>query len=147
MMHPVQNAQRRCTRDHHEAAAADMTTDLLDAPFPPGAIALQQLHIESEPGDSIVCRARLSVDQRSVDLETSAFGTISAMSEMLYEIGAGVEILSLYHQPDGARTTAYLLCRRDGEQCWAYGRAATGDEATVRALISAANQLTGRTAA
>lgn len=114
---------------------------------PQGAISLQQLHIEPEPGDAIRCRATLTVDQRPIDLETSAFGTIGAMSEMLYGIGAGVEIVSLYHQPDGAQVAAYLLCRRDGEQCWSYGRAATGDEATVRALIAAANQLTGRCAA
>lgn len=117
-----------------------------------GPITLERLHTEPEPGDAIHCRATLTVDERLVDMEATAFGTIGAMSEMLYGLGAGVEIVSLYHQnegpaaPDGSggEVSAYLMCRRDGACCWAHGRAATGDEATIRALISAANQLTGR---
>ncbi|WP_024332950.1 hypothetical protein [Gordonia hirsuta] len=108
---------------------------------PRGTIALQQLRTEPGPGDSVHCRATLTVGQQPLHLEASAFGAIGAMSEMLYGLGAGVEIVSLYHQRDGRQVAAYLRCERDGRQCWAYGLADTGDEATVRALISAANQL------
>ncbi|GAA4755453.1 hypothetical protein MUG78_07450 [Gordonia alkaliphila] len=111
---------------------------------PSGSITLQHLQIHTEVGDTVRCRATLIVDQRELHLETSAHGTIGAMSEMLYGLGLGVEIVGLYHQNDGAEVTAYLQCLRDGERCWSYGRAATGDEATVHALIAAANQLTGR---
>lgn len=115
-----------------------------DAYAPAGAITLRHLQIHDEMGDTVRCLATLTVDHRDLHLETSAHGTIGAVSEMLYGLGFGVEIVGLYHQTDGAEVTAYLQCTRDGEQCWSYGRAANGDEATVHALIAAANQLTGR---
>lgn len=119
-----------------------MTTDHFESTFAPrGTIALQQLDTRPGPGDTVCCAATLTVDSRPHHLEAEAFGTIGAMSEMLYGLGAGVEIVSLYHQNDGTQIAAYLQCERDSKRCWAYGRAATGDEATVRALISAANQL------
>lgn len=119
-----------------------MTTDQLEGTFAPrGTITLERLASQPGPGDVVRCQATLTVDARPLQLEAEAFGTIGAMSEMLYGLGAGVEIISLYHQKDGAQVAAYLQCERDGQRCWAYGRAATGDEATVRALISAANQL------
>ncbi|MFT3660337.1 MAG: hypothetical protein QM809_02750 [Gordonia sp. (in: high G+C Gram-positive bacteria)] len=122
-----------------------MTAEILTGAFAPqGAIALRQMHVEPETGDTVRCRVGLIIDQQPVDLETSAPGAIGAMSELLYGLGAGVEIVSLHHQNDGAYIAAYLRCRRDGRTCWAYGRAHTGDEATARALISAANQLTDR---
>ncbi len=124
------------------AGAAGMTAETFRRAFAPqGAIALHELQVAPADADTVVCRARLTVGRRALDLETRAPGTIGAMSEILYGLGAGVEIVSLYQQPDGAHVAAYLLCERDGRRCWSYGRAATGDEATVRALISAANQL------
>ncbi|AVL99402.1 hypothetical protein C6V83_03005 [Gordonia iterans] len=122
-----------------------MTADLLARRFAPkGGISLRRMQIEPETGDTVRCRVDMIVDEQAVGLETSAPGAIGAMSELLHGLGAGVEIVSLYHQQDGAHIAAYLLCERDGRRCWAYGRAGTGDEATARALVSAANQLTGR---
>lgn len=124
------------------AEAAGMTAESFHRAFAPqGEITLRELLVEPGGADTVVCRARLTVGRRAMDLETSAPGTIGAMSEMLHGLGAGVEIVSLYQQPDGAHVAAYLLCERAGRRCWSYGRAATGDEATVRALIAAANQL------
>ncbi|GAA3953863.1 hypothetical protein [Gordonia caeni] len=125
-----------------------MSTDRFDAAFSPrGAIDLRQLHVEPEAGDSVRCRVSLTVDHQPVDLEVSALGTIGAISELLYGLDAGVEIVALYQQDDDGQVAAYLQCARGEQRCWSYGRAAGGDEATVRALISAANQLTGRRAA
>ena len=122
-----------------------MTTAHFDAAFAPdGTIALQGLQVQPHTDDTVRCRASLTVDKCALDLESTGPGTIGAMSEMLYGLGVGVEIVSLYHQQDGDQTAAYLQCTRNGERCWAYGRAASGEEATVRALIAAANQLTGR---
>lgn len=113
---------------------------------PRGSITLSHLSVEPETADTIRCRVGLVVDQQAIDLEASAPGAIGAMTELLYRLGAGVEITSLSHQPDDGFIAANLRCRRDGRECNAYGRAATGDEATAHALVSAANQLTGRAA-
>lgn len=125
-----------------------MSPDRFEGAFaPPGLIDLHRLHVEPEPGDTVRCRVSLTVDQQLIHLETTAYGTIGAISELLYGLDVGVEIVSLYQQNDGDQVAAYLQCARDGQRCWSYGRAPAGDEATVRALISAANQLTGRLAA
>lgn len=125
-----------------------MSADRFDAAFAPrGAIALRRLHVEPEAGDSVLCRVSLTVDHQPMDLEVSALGTIGAISELLYGLDAGVEIVALYQQHHDGQVAAYLQCARDGQRCWSYGRADGGDEATARALISAANQLTGRRAA
>ncbi|MFT3716230.1 MAG: hypothetical protein QM774_09865 [Gordonia sp. (in: high G+C Gram-positive bacteria)] len=119
----------------------------MKSPCSSTAIALEGLNVEPDTADTVLCRARLLVDRRALDLEATAPGPIGAMSEMLYGLGAGVEIVSLYHQPDGADVAAYVQCERNGRRCWSYGRARTGAEATVRALIAGANELTGRLAA
>lgn len=106
-----------------------------------GAIALQQLRLEPDTGDTVRCYADLLVDDQALHLESTASGAIGALSELLHGLDAGVEIVTFYQQHDGERIAVYLLCARKGERCWAYGRATTGDEAVARALISAANQL------
>lgn len=119
-----------------------MTGQRLSAAYcPDGAIALHELEVEPDAGYSVRCRARLALRGRTEYREASAHGAISAMSEILYGLNAGVEIVSLHHQHDGAGTAAYLLCERDGRQCWAYGRGTDGDEATIAALVAGANQL------
>ena len=119
-----------------------MTSARFAATFAPaGAIALHDLQITDDGDDSVRCRARLRIHSRTETREASAHGTIRAMTEILHDLGAGVEIVSLYHQQDGDQIAAYLLCERDGERCWAYGRAPRGDDATIAALIAGANQL------
>ncbi|WP_026917604.1 hypothetical protein [Gordonia shandongensis] len=119
-----------------------MSTQRFDDTFAPhGMLALRDLSIEAAPGDTVVCRARFSAGPRDFDLSATASGPIGAMSEMLYGMGAGVEIVSLSQQDDDGQVTTYLLCERDSRRCWSYGRARRGDESAVHALIAGANQL------
>ncbi|WP_353107700.1 hypothetical protein [Gordonia sp. (in: high G+C Gram-positive bacteria)] len=123
--------------------AATMTTASFNNTYAPtGAISLDDLRIEPSAADMVRCTANVTVAARTVSLEATAAGTIGAMTSMLYDIGAGVEIMSFYQQTEGAEIITYLLCDRDGDRCWSYGRGRTGDESAVNALISGANQLT-----
>lgn len=119
-----------------------MTTQNFHQTFAPdGQIALHAMSVEPDRGDTVRCRARISLGKRSHDVSVTAIGTISAMSEILYGLGAGVEIVSLSQEQIGDETVTYLRCERDAQQCWSYGRGRTGDEAAVNALIAGANQL------
>lgn len=121
-----------------------MTTANFDTTYAPdGDIALQTMSIEPDRADTVTCRARLTLGRRSHDVTATATGTIGAMTEILYALGAGVEIVSLYQEQDGDETVTYLLCERDSRQIRSYGRGRNGDEATVNALIAGANQLAG----
>ncbi|AUH67210.1 MULTISPECIES: hypothetical protein [Gordonia] len=119
-----------------------MTTSSFDQTYAPaGDIALEAITIEPGRGDTVTCRARINLGRRCHDVSATAVGAIGAMTEVLYALGAGVEIVSLYqHQEDG-ETVTYLLCERDLHRSWSYGRGRTGDEATINALIAGANQL------
>lgn len=119
-----------------------MTRRVFDKTYAPaGSIRLQDLAVEPDRADMVRCTAHVTVAQRTVSLEATASGTIAAMTSMLYDIGAGVEIVSLYQQPDDADVGTYLLCESGGQRCWSYGRGDTGDESVVNALIAGANQL------
>lgn len=119
-----------------------MTTASFDKTYAPtGAISLDDLRIEPGASDMVRCTADIRVAARTISLEATATGTIGAMTSMLYDIGAGVEIMSFYQQTEGEQVITYLLCDRDGDRCWSYGRGSTGDESAVNALISGANQL------
>lgn len=108
---------------------------------PAGRYRLHQLSVEAGADDLVTCRAMISDAGHELDLQARATGPIGAMTEILYDLNAGVEIVSLHQQREGDGIATYLLCERDGRRCWAFGRATTGDEATARALVAGANQL------
>lgn len=119
-----------------------MTTANFNQTFAPdGQISLQTLSVEPTRGDTVTCRARITLGTRSHEVSATAVGTIGAMVEMLYTLGAGVEIVSLSQDRVGDEVVTYLRCERDERQCVSYGRGTTGDEAVVNALIAGANQL------
>ncbi|EGD53791.1 hypothetical protein [Gordonia neofelifaecis] len=119
-----------------------MTTQRFDETYAPaGVIALEAMSIEPDRGDTVTCRARINLGKRTHDVSATAVGSIGAMTEMLYALGAGVEIAALCQHQDDGEVVTYLLCLRDTRQCWSYGRGRTGDEATINALIAGANQL------
>ncbi|MFT4086008.1 MAG: hypothetical protein QM658_02460 [Gordonia sp. (in: high G+C Gram-positive bacteria)] len=123
-----------------------MTTAAFEQAYAaPGALTLRRFEVEPDLGDMVTCRALLSShhDDREIDRAATAYGPIGAMSEILYGLNAGVEIVSFYTQPDGDQVAAYLQCTRDSARCWAFGRGRTSAEAAARALISASNQLAG----
>ncbi|MGB3303371.1 hypothetical protein [Gordonia sp. (in: high G+C Gram-positive bacteria)] len=104
-------------------------------------ITLQTLSIEPARADTVVARAHITLGRDAHDISATATGTIAAMTEILYALGAGIEIVRLSQQRDGDETVTYLLCERDSRQGWSSGRGRDGDEATVNALIAGANQL------
>lgn len=119
-----------------------MTTANFDQTFAPdGQIALHSMSVEPARGDTVTCRARISLGRHAHDVSATAVGTIGAMTEMLYRLGAGVEIVTLSQERIDDEVVTYLRCERDARQCLSYGRGRTGDEATVNALIAGANQL------
>ncbi|MGB3698477.1 MAG: hypothetical protein WBA05_13680 [Gordonia sp. (in: high G+C Gram-positive bacteria)] len=109
---------------------------------PDGDITLQTLSMELDRADTVTCRARITRGRRSHDLAATATGPIGAMTEILYALGVGVEIVSLSQERDGDETVVYLLCERDARRVRSYGRGRTGDEAAVNALIAGANRFT-----
>ena len=93
------------------------------------------------PSDMVECRATVAYADRIMSLSATATGPIGAMTSMLYDMGAGVSIVTLHQRQTEAGYAAFLLCERDNRQCWAYGDGSTGDEANVNALVAGANQL------
>ena len=119
-----------------------MTTAHFDTTYAPtGSIALQAFSMEPARADAVHCTARVRIASRTVRLEATASGAIGAMTSMLYDLGAGVEIISFSQQVDDDEVTTYLLCEADGRRGWSYGIGGTADESAVAALISGANQL------
>ncbi|MGC4961196.1 hypothetical protein ACPXCG_11960 [Gordonia sp. DT218] len=108
---------------------------------PTGAIRLGSFSIETGREDMVTCRATIAFADRIMTLHASAAGPIGAMTSMLHDIGAPIQILSLHQREVGGTVTTFLLCEADDRQCWAYGDGATGDEANVNALIAGANRL------
>ncbi|GAB17641.1 hypothetical protein GOEFS_036_00800 [Gordonia effusa NBRC 100432] len=108
---------------------------------PEGSIRLGSWTIEPAARDQIDCRATLSIDDRTMSLHAKASGPISAMTSMLYDIGAPIQILSLHQRTSGDQVITFLLCENDDRQCWAAGFGASSDEASVNALIAGANRL------
>ncbi|MCF8587429.1 hypothetical protein L5G28_01025 [Gordonia sp. HY285] len=122
-----------------------MTTAHFDTTYAPtGAIALEAFQFEHGRADTIHCTADIRIAHRKIRLSATASGVIGAMTSMLYDIDAGVEIVALSQQVDDDEVTTYLRCNADGRRCWSYGIAGTADESAVAALISGANQLSKR---
>ena len=119
-----------------------MTTAGFDTTYAPtGAIVLHEMNVESTRADLVRCTARIEFGARTVVLEATASGIIGAMSDILHDLGVGVEIVEFSQHIDEDEVTTYLLCDAGGRRCWSYGIGGTVDESAVAALLSGANQL------
>jgi hypothetical protein len=106
-----------------------------------GPIRLGNWSSSRAPQDLLLCRATIATRDTICSLTTTASGPIGALTDMLYRLGAGVEIVSL-HQYDLPGTVAtFLLCARDGRRTWSMGEGQTGEDSALSALIAAANRL------
>lgn len=108
---------------------------------PNGSIRLGSWTMEPDREDMVTCRATIAFADRIMSLQAQSTGPIGAMTSILHEIGAPVQIVSLHQRHVGDSITTFLLCERDNRQCWAYGNGSTGDEANINALIAGANRL------
>lgn len=91
--------------------------------------------------DLVECRATVSYANRSMSLSATASGPVGAMTSILYEIGAPMQIMRSHQRNQDGRITARLLCESNYRQFWASGGGATCDEANVNALVAGANEL------
>ncbi|MEO9326391.1 hypothetical protein [Gordonia aurantiaca] len=109
-----------------------------------GAIRLGSWSVTPARGDLVECRATIAVADRIMSCSATAAGPMGAMTSILCDLGAPVQINRLHQRrlDDGAVAT-FLLCENEGRQAWAYGQGATGDEANIAALIAGANRLMG----
>ncbi|GAC67537.1 hypothetical protein [Gordonia soli] len=114
---------------------------LTDEYAPSGSISLGSWIVEPSAQDTVICRATISVGGRDLSLQARATGQMAAMTSMLHEIGAPVQINQFHQRVVDGIITTFLLCEDRGRECWALGDGATGDEANINALVAAANRL------
>lgn len=115
--------------------------EFTDAFGPGSTIRLGSWSMESGREDLVTCRATIAYADRIMSLQAQATGPIGAMTSMLNEIGAPVQIVRFHQRELDGMITTFLLCEHDDRQYWAYGNGLTGDEASVNALIAGANRL------
>ncbi|WP_068270455.1 alpha-isopropylmalate synthase regulatory domain-containing protein [Aldersonia kunmingensis] len=85
--------------------------------------------------------ATLEFDERPTTFVVSATGPMAALTAMLHEAGAGLEILEFHQFRAGAGMATVVRCERDGRRHWGAAIAADGTESALRAVIAAANIL------
>ncbi|MDV7172681.1 hypothetical protein R4144_04595 [Gordonia amicalis] len=108
-----------------------------------GTIRLGSWSVAPARQDLVECRATIAIADRIRSCSAVAAGPLGAMTSILYDLGAPVQILRLHQREiDGAIAT-FLLCENNGRQAWAFGEGSTGDEANIAALVSGANRLLG----
>ncbi|ORM26997.1 hypothetical protein [Williamsia sp. 1135] len=91
--------------------------------------------------DLLECQATIASGNTIASLTATATGSIAALSDMLYRLGSGVEIISLHQYPHAGGIATFLLCERDERRSWSMGNGPTGEESALGALIAAANRL------
>lgn len=126
----------------HEEATALSTEEFTEHfAAPDGPIRLDSWTATPTDGDRLDCRATIVVDDRDHAVQARATGQLGALTSMLYDVGAGVEIHRLHQRRDGDSYVTLLLCGNDDDEWWAMGSGTNGDEANRNALIAGANRL------
>jgi hypothetical protein len=110
-----------------------------------GSIRLGSWSVSSCHDDLVECRATLAVADRIMSRTAVAAGPVGAMTSILADLGAPLQIVRLHQREVGGLITTFLLCESNGRQAWAAGEGRTSQEASVHALVAAANRLLGAT--
>ncbi|MFT4201435.1 hypothetical protein [Gordonia sp. (in: high G+C Gram-positive bacteria)] len=124
-----------------EEAHTLSTEEIADRLTPAETIRLDSWSAATADGDRLDCRATIVVDDRPRTVAARATGQLGALTSMLYDVGAGVEIRELHQRRTEAEVVTILLCGNDHAERWAVGSGADGDEANRNALIAGANLL------
>ncbi|MEE3851500.1 hypothetical protein VZC37_14235 [Gordonia sp. LSe1-13] len=132
---------RPLPRGLREQATGLSWQDFLEEFAPRGAIRLGTWTSSPNHQDSVTCRATIGLADRIISLQATAAGPIGALTSMLYDLGAPVQIVGLHQYVVDDTVMTFLLCEHDDRQCWAYGTGPTADDANVDALIAGANRL------
>lgn len=108
---------------------------------PASSIRLGGWRICDRADDQIELTATIATGDRISPMTAIGCGPISALTGMLHEIGAAVEIVALHQQstPEGCFT--FIHADRDDRRSWAMGRGEDAAESAMQALIAAANKL------
>lgn len=125
------------------AEAAELTwPEFLDR-YCPAAGAIRLDSWTAGPCGSGMWRyeATLEFDERPRTFAVSATGPMAALTAMLHEAGAGIEILEFHQFRAGAGMATVVRCERDDRRHWAAAITADCTESALRAIIAAANIL------
>jgi hypothetical protein len=125
------------------AEAAGMSWTTFSDTYAPtaGPIRLGSWSSSAAPQDLLDCRATIATPDTIRSLSATATGPIAALTDMLYRLGAGVEIVSLHQYDFAGGVATFLLCERDDRRTWSMGSGETGQDSALGALIAAANRL------
>lgn len=106
-----------------------------------GSIRLGAWSVAPQAADMVECRATIACDDRIMSASATASGPVGAMTSILHDIGAPVQIVQFHQRRTDGHITTILLCENGNRQCWAYGDGTTSDEASLNALVAGANRL------
>ncbi|HEY9314719.1 2-isopropylmalate synthase [Williamsia sp.] len=125
------------------AEAAGMSWSTFTSTFAPtsGPIRLGSWTSDRGPDDLLFCRATIADGDTISALTATASGPIGALTDMLYQLGAGLEIISIHQYDHAGAVVIFLRCNRDGRQTWAMGTGTNSEDSSLGALIAAANRL------
>lgn len=125
------------------AEAADMSWSTFTSTYAPtsGPIRLGSWTADRGADDLLFCRATIADGDTISALTATAPGPIGALTDMLYQLGAGLEIVCIHQYDHADGVTTILRCDRDGRRIWAMGTGTSGEDSTLGALIAAANRL------
>lgn len=125
------------------AEAADMDWSTFTDTYAPtsGPIRLGTWNTSRAPHDLVHCQATIDTGATVAPISATATGAIAGLSDMLYQLHLGVEIIGLHQYSHAGGSTTFLLCERDGRRSWSMGSGAGGEESALGALIAAANRL------
>ncbi len=115
--------------------------DFAETFAPKGALRLGSWSMQPSRDDMVHCQATIAFDDRIMSMQASAAGPIGAMTSMLHDLGAPLQIITLHQRETDGLITTFLLCEHDNEQFWVYGDGTTSDQASVNAMIADANRL------
>ena len=86
-------------------------------------------------------RATLAVGDRISTTTAAASGPIGALTEMLYEQGIAVEMMSFHQLPADGETATFIRGSDGSHAEWAMGLDQDATQSALRAVISCANRL------
>ena len=86
-------------------------------------------------------RATLSIGDRISVASAAASGPVAALTEMLYEHGIAVEMMSFHQLPANGETATFIRGGDGYHTEWAMGMDPDATQSALRAVIACANRL------
>ncbi len=93
------------------------------------------------PAGRAAFEATISVGDTVHTAAALACGPVAAMTEMLHDLGFGLEIHSFHRHDLGDTHVTFLHCGSGEQRTWVMGMGETGAESTLRAMIAGINRI------